>query len=104
MKKIISRSEVVGLIHAAEKELEVCATVDASYDDASSQMIAELDSFLRPVDIRGKESHLAADWLPRKEIVRESTGPGDASSFARDIFQRWVKRIREAVPTTLHTV
>src|SRR4051812_27734855 len=102
MKKLISKSEIVGLIDWYGKEFEVCASADANFDDAKSRLLVELQSFLRPVDIRSREQHLEISWLPKNQSLVESAGPEEASDLAREIFDCWVKRVRQAVPCTLH--
>jgi hypothetical protein len=99
MRRVIDTSEVLGTIAAPVGECEVCATAEASYDADAARLIVVLDAFLRGTDLRAKEKHFKADWLPRNETVTESAGAEEASALARDIFHRWVRRVREASPS-----
>lgn len=103
MKRIISAIEILGTFEEGAREYEVCATVDAGYEEPKSQLVTTLESFLRPVDIRAKEERLPADWLPAKERVRESMPLGDALAAAREVFHHWVGRVRRSIPLPLHT-
>ena len=53
-------------------------------------------------DLLTKEKHFPADWLPKPETVRESVGPDETAEMAREIFQRWARKVREAAPTLHH--
>jgi hypothetical protein len=102
MKKIISSSEIIGSFMLDKHELEVCATGEADFDDVKSQLTMELDSFIRPVDIRVKEQHLAPEWLPKKQTLHESASRDEALDLAKEIFHRWVAKVRQAVPSPMH--
>ena len=102
MKRIISSSEIIGTFTRDDHEFEVCASAEADFDVEKSQLRLDLDSFIRPVDIRSKEKHLPADWLPKKESLKESVSQEDAVSLAKEIFHRWVGKVRQSVPSTIH--
>jgi hypothetical protein len=102
MKRVIDSSEVLGMVNTADGVCEICATADASYDEASGKLIVDLDSWLRKTDIRVKEQHIKTDWLPQPEKISESVGPDEMHELAREIFHRWVRKVREAAPH-LHT-
>ena len=102
MKRIISTSEIIGSFTRGEHQFEVCATAEANFDEAKSQMKLELDSFIRPVDIRAKEKHLAADWLPKKQSLTEAVSQDEAVALAKEIFDRWVGKVRQSVPLPIH--
>lgn len=102
MKRVIDTSEVLGIVETPDGVREVCAAADAGYDDGEGRLVVKLDAFLRTTDVRAKERRVPAAWLPKPEIVRESVGPDDAVDLARDIFQRWVRKVREAAPTLSH--
>lgn len=102
MKRIISSSEIIGSFTRDDHEFEVCASAEADFDEAKSQLLLDLDSFIRPVDIRSKEKHLPADWLPKKESLKESVSQEDAVSLAKEIFHRWVGKVRQSVPSPIH--
>jgi hypothetical protein len=102
MKRIFLTSQIVGNCRIESQDLEACATAEALYDEEQSQLIIELDSFLRPADIRFKEEHLPADFLPEKETFKESVSQDEAPELARDIFQRWVRTVRQSVTSMVH--
>ena len=102
MSRIISSSEIIGVFTRKEREFEVCATAEADFDEAKSQLVLELDTFIRPVDIRAKEKHLPAEWLPIKQTIKESVSREDAPELAKGIFHRWVGKVRQSIPLPIH--
>lgn len=102
MKRVIDTSEVLGVVETPEGVREVCASADASYDEETALLAVALDAFLRSTDLLSKERRSPADWLPKSEMVRESVGPDETVEMARDIFQRWVRKVRNAVPALAH--
>lgn len=80
-------------------EYEVCASAEANYDLDGRQLAVQLESFLRTTDIRIAEEHVSADWLPKPETIKESVGPEEALELGRDIFRRWVRKLRQACPS-----
>jgi hypothetical protein len=101
MRKVISLSEIVELLELEEGWDEVCATAEADYNEASRSVAVRLNSFVHPVDHRGGR-HLAPRWLPRSETVCESAPPDEAVSLARDIFQGWVEKVRQSIPSSIN--
>ena len=81
---------------------EVCAAAGANYDEEIACLSVKLDAFLRTTDLRTKEQRFAAGWLPKPETVRESVGPDETVEMARDIFHRWVRKVRETLPALAH--
>lgn len=77
----------------------MCASAEAKYDEEATRLVVKLDAFLRTTDLLAKEKRLPAEWLPKPETVRESVGPDETVEMARDIFHRWVRKVRQAVPT-----
>ena len=102
MKRVIDTSEVVGTVATAEGAREVCASADANYDEEAGRLVVQLDAFLRTTDLCAKEKRFEADWLPKPQTVRERVGSDETSEMARDIFSRWVRKVREAVPALSH--
>ena len=102
MKTILSTSEIIGFVAHDESELEICATAEANFNEAKSQMEIELDSFARPVDPHSPEKARCPHWLPKKRTAREKVTRSEALELARDIFHRWVDRVRQAVPMPMH--
>jgi hypothetical protein len=102
MKRIVCASEIVASFTKEKEELEVCATEEANFDEGRSQLLVELNSFVRPVDPRSKLKVFVADWLPKKQSLRESVSQEEAAEVAREIFHRWAGKVREAVPSPFH--
>ena len=102
MKTILSTSEIIGFVAHAESELEICATAEANFDEGKSQMEVELNSFVRPVDDYSREKPVCPCWLPKKQTAREIVPRSEALELARDIFHRWVGRVRQSCPMPIH--
>ena len=102
MKRVIDTNEVLGTVETPEGQCEVCAGADAGFDEATGRLVVKLEAFLRPAGFLAKERHFRADWLPKSETVTESVGPDETVELARDIFSRWVRRVREAAPALHH--
>jgi hypothetical protein len=103
MKRIIDTSEVLGTVEAPEGVCELCASADASFDEEAGRLVTKLEAFLRPTDLLVKGRHFRADWLPENETVAESVAREECHDVAREIFSRWVRKVREAAPK-LHRV
>ncbi len=103
MKRVIDTTEVLGTVEARPGTCEVCASADASYDERAKRLVVRLDAFLRTTDLRTKEKRVRAAWLPKPETVRERVGPEETVDLAREIFQRWARKVRQAFPAvTVH--
>jgi hypothetical protein len=102
MKRIFSSSQIIGRFTQEQKDFEVCATADANFNEGPSQLVMELDSFVRPLNLRAKEKHLKAGWLPKSQRIKESVSLEEAPDLARDIFHRWVRTVRQAIPSPVH--
>lgn len=101
MEDIIFISEIVGTIREREDDGEaaqVCATADASYDVASERASVALRSFVRRISTTQDGGLPPPPWLPAPEMVCEHLPKREAADFAKDVFARWVKRVREAIP------
>lgn len=103
MKPIIDTSEVLGTVEAPEGSCELCASADASFDEAAGRLVMKLEAFLRPANLLVKERHFRADWLPKNETVTEAIAREECHEVAREIFQRWGRKVRAAAPQ-LHPV
>ena len=102
MKRIIDTSEVLGTVEAPGGMCELCASADASFDEAAGRLVVKLEAFLRPADLLAKERRFRADWLPENETVTESVAREECHEVAREIFLRWVRKVREATPQLHH--
>ena len=99
MKKVIDTSEIIGTVDTHEGACEVCATADATYDDGEGRLVVHLESFLRTTTLRAREKHIPATWLPTAETITESVDPSETREAARNIFHRWVRKVRQAAPS-----
>ena len=102
MKRVIDTSEVLGTVGQPEGPCELCASADAGFDDDSGLLEVRLESYLRPSGFLAKERHFRTDWLPVNETVRESCRREESGEMARDIFHRWVRKVRESAPLLHH--
>lgn len=102
MKQVIDTSEVLGTVETPEGNSEVCATARADFDEAAGRLVVRLEAFLRPTDLRVKERHFRADWLPANNTISESAAREDCHDLAREIFHRWTRKVREAAPALHH--
>ncbi len=99
MKQVIDTSEVIGTVETPEGECEVCAAALAQYDEEAGRLRVELDAFLRTTDLRKKEKRLTTGWLPPPQTVTEGVGADETVDLTKEIFHRWVAKVREASPT-----
>ena len=102
MKGVIDTSEVLGTVDLPEGTCELCAAADARYDAEARRLSVQLTSFLRTTDLRTKEKRFSAPWLPKEETITESVSLEESVDVAREIFQRWVRKVRAAAPA-LHS-
>ena len=102
MKRIIDTSEVLGTVEVPEGTCEVCAAAEAGFDEAAGRLVVTLEAYLRPAGLLVKERHFRADWLPRGETITEPVGREESGEMARDVFHRWVRKVREAAPALHH--
>lgn len=98
MKRVIDSSEVLGTVATADGECELCAEAAANYDDKARQLVVILTAVLRTTDLRTPERCLTPVWLPAPEVIRESVDSSEGHDVARDIFHRWVRKLRQVTP------
>jgi hypothetical protein len=103
MKRVIDTSEVLGTVETPEGTCELGASADAGFDEAAGRLVVKLEAFLRPAEFLAKERHFRAKWLPDNETVTETVAHEECHDVAREIFNRWVRKVREAAPR-LHPV
>jgi hypothetical protein len=96
MKKILSTSEIVQDLNLEDEPQELCALAEADYDERHSSLIVNLDAFVRQVRHAGPDVCSKPAWLPHPEMLRESVNADEASDLAREIFQRWTRKVRES--------
>jgi hypothetical protein len=103
MKRVIDTSETLGTVERPEGICELCASAEAGFDEMAGRLLIKLEAFLRPTDLLVKERHLRADWLPENETLTESVAREECHEVVREIFHRWVRKVRESAPK-LHPV
>ena len=101
MKRIISISRIVESREVAKGTREVIASGEAAFDEGKSELVLDLDSKVILTDARGHETRLTEEWLPRRETVREHMDLGEGPAAAKEIFDRWAGKVREAIPGLL---
>jgi len=97
-------NEVLAVVKTQDGEREIVAAADASYIEKEHCLVVKVDAFLRSTSLLTKEQHFTADWLPKRETVREHVGPDETVDLARDIFQGWVRKVREATEKRRHQI
>lgn len=100
MKRVIDSTEVLGTVETTTGIYSLCAAADAKFDDGAGKLVITLRAFLRPVEVAQKV--LSVDWLPADETVSMSVDMDDAWDAAKEIFLRWVHRVRDSAPAALH--
>ena len=101
MEHIISINEIIATIGEGDSSLQICVTADADYDPAMEKVAVALDSFGRETSASTNGEHLRLSWLPPAENVTEHLPRDEAADFAKDVFQNWVKRVRNSIPHKL---
>lgn len=96
VRRVLETIEIVDSRQIEGVDTEICATAEGQFDEEQRQLLITLDSFTRPADIRLKEQHAQPGWLPERQVVRESVSRDEASGLARDVFKRWVNKLRMA--------
>lgn len=99
MNRVLDTSEVLGVVETSDGKFELCASAEANHDGSKGRLTVQLDSFLRTTEVQAREKRVPADWLPKPETVTESIGSDEAVAVARDIFQSWVRKVRQAAPS-----
>lgn len=98
MNSILNINEIVGTVELPQGEFEVCASADATYDQKANSLVVRLDTSLRPCVTIENAADREATWLPKSQSVTEHVGIDEAGEVARDIFKRWVRKVRESAP------
>jgi hypothetical protein len=96
MRKVLSISEIVQDLDRETEPRELCAAAEADYDEARSQLVMNLDAFVRKVHHAGADECTRPAWLPKPQTLHEGVADDEASELARDIFHRWTRKVREA--------
>jgi hypothetical protein len=102
VNEILETSEIVGTLDLPQGECELNASATAEYNEGSGLVIVRLDASVRRRNDRSQGDSVPVDWLPTGGTVSEFAPIDEASEVARDIFRRWVRKLRTAAPA-LHT-
>ena len=94
--KRITISEVAGEVESSRGPAEICAMAEASFDEGESRLIVQLDCSLRSVSLTQPEEPFREDWLPGREILRETVSLEDVCALTREIFQSWIHKVRQS--------
>jgi hypothetical protein len=94
----ITLSESFGHFDHPSGPCEALTTCEAQYDEAAHRLELRLDAALRTTDLRHKEQLFRPDWMPQSTTLQESVDLEEASDVARDVFHRWIRRVRESAP------
>lgn len=95
MRHIISLNEILDTVQVDRDKCEVWASADAYYDEAHSQVAVELEAGVRPRNSRVALHQAVKDWCERKESIKESVARAEAVPVVRDIFDNWVRKLRQ---------
>ncbi len=96
-------SEIIETLREGDDEMEICATAETQYDPSAEKISVTLDSFARCVSASGDSEHLSRAWLPAAEQVTEHLSRDEATAFAKDVFQSWVRKVHAAIPHELRS-
>ncbi len=99
MKRVISISEVVDSHEVTKGTRDVIAMGDAVYDEGRSELVMELKGRVIVTNARGNETTLQVEWLPKPETIRERVSPDETQGLARELFHRWIVKVRAAIPS-----
>lgn len=100
MRKIAESLCVVESKIIGRTEYEVCASETADFDESNSVLRVDLASFVRRVNPHGRDDVLHPGWLPGPEVLQHHLPKEDASEDAREIFQNWRRKLKQAIPNT----
>jgi hypothetical protein len=99
MKTVINISEIVETIDLPQGPFEVCAAVEADYDEARRKLVVQLSSFVRTTDLRKPQKQIVARWLPRTDPIEETVDQDEAVILTKDIFRRWLQKLQRTIPS-----
>jgi hypothetical protein len=76
---------------------DVCAVANGQFDRATSMLEIKLDAYLH--NFAG--ARFRPHWLPKSDTVREHVPHDEMHEVGRDIFHRWVGKVKGAVSLTI---
>jgi hypothetical protein len=97
MKSDLFLSEVVATRESEAGVLEVCAVAEGQFDRATSMLEVKLDAYLH--NFTGAQ--LRPYWLPKSNQVTEHVSHDEIHEVGRDIFHRWVEKLKRAIPNPI---
>lgn len=98
MNEIFNTREILGTLELPEGECELTARATAEYAEGSGSLVVRLDAAVRRREAHGGHE-VAVKWLPKSETVTEFSSIEEAGEIARDIFRRWVRKVRASAPS-----
>jgi hypothetical protein len=98
MNEILETREVLGTLELPAGECELVASATAEYSEGSANLVVRLDATIHRRSLPSDASPVAAEWLPKNQTVSEFVPIDEAGEVARDIFRRWVRKVRESAP------
>jgi hypothetical protein len=99
MNEILHITEILGTVAMPEGECELIARATAEYNEGSGNLLVRLEASVRRRNAARGDSLVAATWLPENQTASEFAPIEEASEIARDIFRRWVRKVRSAAPS-----
>ena len=76
----------------------VCASELAEFDESNSTLAVTLDSFVRKVNLRSRDTCFHPSWLPPHQEVRCHISREEAGDEAGAIFGNWTHKVKETIP------
>jgi hypothetical protein len=100
MEKTISIEEILGTLN--DGTVQICATAEGAYDDEEERIAITLDAFACPSSpTEDGGTRLPEIWLPKGERVGEHLPYAEVDPFVREVFHRWVEKVRASIPREL---
>jgi hypothetical protein len=84
-------------VRTPEGDCDVCCSGEGTYDEPAGLLTLRLDAFLRTRDIAHAERQFRPAWLPSAQSAEERVSRDEASDLARELFNRWVKKVRDVI-------
>lgn len=98
ISQILDTITNVGNTYLNGEHMEVYSETKSSYDTSNGELLVSLDSFLRHSDPAFHNQRFKANWLPKKEMLREHASMHEAGDMSRDIASSWRKRVSRCIP------
>ena len=98
MNEILETREILGTLQLPEGECELVASATAEYSEGSANLVVHLEAAIARRAGGSDTARVIADWLPTNQTVSEFVPIDEAGEVARDIFRKWVRKVRESAP------